>query len=191
MRKLSTAVIGSASWFAIAIVFVTAAFAEDAISIRPSRNTQLEKQTAQLLKPLAASFDLSKYLLTRKVIIQEDATDHPFPELTLNTRFVKAPDHLLSSFLHEQLHWCLHEHPTQTEDAVKLLHRFYPRVPIGENEGARSVRSTYVDLLVCYWKSGPTGGSSATHALWLWFGAQSITPGFTIPRSKTTRLCLM
>jgi hypothetical protein len=134
----------------IAVVLTDSALAADPVTIKASRNTPQEMQTVQLLGRLLAAYDLNRYTSTRKVIIDEHATDHAFPVLTLDTRFAKSSDDLLSSFLHEQFHWFLQAHSAQTEDAVKLLHQFYPRVPVGETEGARTVYSTYIDLLVCY-----------------------------------------
>jgi hypothetical protein len=145
-----TAISQAVSRLGIAVVLTSAALAADPVVIKASRNTPQEMQTAHLLRQLLASYDLDRYTFTRKVIIDEHAADHAFPALTLDTRFAKSSDDLLSSFLHEQFHWFLQAHPIETEDAVNLLRRFYPRVPVGETEGARTLRSTYTDLLVCY-----------------------------------------
>jgi hypothetical protein len=68
----------------------------------------------------------------------------------LNTRFADSSDELLSSFIHEQLHWYLRDHPMQMQDALAQLHRFYPRVPVGGSEGAETVYSTYGHIIDCY-----------------------------------------
>jgi hypothetical protein len=134
----------------IAFALTSRAFAADPISIKPSHHTVREMQTAQALQKVASSYDLKKYTFTREVVIEERAMNHAFPVLTLNARFADSPDELLSSFIHEQLHWYLREHHMQTEDAIAQLRRFYPRVPVGGSEGAETLYSTYGHLIDCY-----------------------------------------
>ncbi|MCA1558205.1 MAG: hypothetical protein LC731_06665 [Acidobacteria bacterium] len=57
---------------------------------------------------------------------------------------------LLSTFVHEQLHWYLGERPKETEAAYKELKSIFPKVPVGFPEGARDEESTYKHILVCY-----------------------------------------
>ena len=128
----------------------TIARAADPISIKLSHHSAREMQTAQLLQKVVSSYDLRKYTFTRDVVIEERAISHAFPVLTLNARFADSPDELLSSFVHEQLHWYLREHHMQTEDAIAQLRRSYPRVPVGGSEGAETLYSTYGHLIDCY-----------------------------------------
>jgi hypothetical protein len=134
----------------IAFALTSRAFAADAVSIKLSHHTVREMQTAQLLQKVVSSYDLKKYTFTRDVVIEERAISHAFPVLTLNARFADSPDELLSSFVHEQLHWYLREHHMQTEDAIAQLRRFYPRVPVDGTEGAETLYSTYGHLIDCY-----------------------------------------
>jgi hypothetical protein len=76
--------------------------------------------------------------------------NHAFPDLTLNVHFFGSDDELLSSFLHEQLHWYLRDRPMQMERAVKELRTLYPKVPVGLPEGADTEYSTYGHLVDCY-----------------------------------------
>src|SRR5579872_178716 len=129
---------------------VASAFAADNVSIHLAHNSPREMRTEHTLKQVLNSYDLHKYIFTREVIIEERAMNQAFPVLTLNARFADSPDELLSSFIHEQLHWYLREHHMQTEDGIAQLRRFYPRVPVGGSEGADSVYSTYGHLIDCY-----------------------------------------
>src|SRR5216683_2840245 len=88
---------------AIALTLEISALAADQISIKLSHNTPREHQTAESLKTVLSSYDLSKYTYTRDVVIEERAMNHAFPVLTLNVRFADSPDELLSSVIHEQL----------------------------------------------------------------------------------------
>ena len=94
-------------------------------------------------------YDLRDYTWTSRVVIEEGVVNHAFPVLTLNTGAI-TDDELLSSYLHEQIHWHLREHRYQQDAAVAELRRFYPRIPVGLPEGADSPYSTYGHLVTCY-----------------------------------------
>jgi hypothetical protein len=126
------------------------ALARDGISIRTAHHGPREEQTAEQLKKLIGAYDLSKYTFTREVVIDRGAMNHAFPELTLNARWADAPDDLLSSYIHEQLHWYLREHDAQQKSAIDELRRMYPNAPVGLPEGAESAYSTYGHLVDCY-----------------------------------------
>ena len=81
---------------------------------------------------------------------EERAMNHAFPVLTLNVHFLGSDDELLSSFLHEQLHWYLAQHRFAMEDTVRQLKAMYPRAPVGLPEGADTEYSTYGHLIDCY-----------------------------------------
>jgi hypothetical protein len=97
-----------------------------------------------------ASHDLRKYTFTRKVVIEQGATNHAFPVLTLNPYFASSPDELLSSYIHEQLHWHLRNLAAQQQAAITELRRLYPRVPVGLPASAENEYSTYGHLVDCY-----------------------------------------
>jgi hypothetical protein len=84
------------------------------------------------------------------VVIDQGAINHSFPVLTLNTRFADSPDELLSSYIHEQLHWHLRERGAYQQEAVAELRREYPGAPVGLPEGAENAFSTYGHLIDCY-----------------------------------------
>jgi hypothetical protein len=126
------------------------AVARDGISIRTAHHGPREEQTAEQLKKLIGTYDLSKYTFTREVVIDRAAMNHAFPELTLNARWADAPDDLLSSYIHEQLHWYLRDHDFQQKAAISQLQRMYPNAPVGLPEGAESAYSTYGHLVDCY-----------------------------------------
>jgi hypothetical protein len=134
----------------VTIGFVTAAFAANSVSIQLAHHTPREMQTAQALKQLLATNDLHKYMFTRDIVIEERAMNHAFPVLTLNVRFADSPDELLSSFVHEQLHWHLRIHDGEQKAAIFELRQMYPTAPVGLPEGADSAYSTYGHLVDCY-----------------------------------------
>jgi hypothetical protein len=122
----------------------------ESVSIQLAHHTPREMQTAQALRQVLASYDLHKYIFTREVMIEEHAMNHAFPVLTLNVRFADSPDELLSSFVHEQLHWHLRSHDAQQKAAIAELRQMYPNAPVGLPEGADSAYSTYGHLVDCY-----------------------------------------
>jgi hypothetical protein len=70
--------------------------------------------------------------------------------LTLNARFASSADELLSSYIHEQLHWHLRDRSSQQQAAIAELRRMYPEAPVGMPEGAVTAYSTYGHLVTCY-----------------------------------------
>ncbi len=149
MKTFSTA---SASVLCLAVSMVLASPVpkREGISIRTAHHGPREEQTADQLRKLISSYDLTKYTFTRDVTIDRGAMNHAFPELTLNARFADVPDDLLSSYIHEQLHWYLRDHDTQQRAAISELRQMYPNAPVGLPEGAESAYSTYGHLVDCY-----------------------------------------
>jgi hypothetical protein len=121
-----------------------------AVTIDLAHGTDRERQTKALLEQVLASYDLKPYTLTRHVVIEERAINHAFPVLTLNVRFARSADELLSSYVHEQLHWHLRERGSAQQEAIAELRRMYPGAPVGLPEGADTMISTYGHLVDCY-----------------------------------------
>jgi hypothetical protein len=87
------------------------------------------------------------------VVIDELATPHSHPVLTLHARhssISNSDDLLLSTYLHEQLHWYLVAHHSDTEAAETELRKIYPKVPVVPPDGAGDEESTYLHLVDCY-----------------------------------------
>lgn len=122
------------------------------LEIALKHNDDRERRTKQQLRRFLATYDLSRWLFTTKVVIDSDPNviPHSHPVLTLNTRHLKDDDLLLSTFVHEQLHWFFTQKSKETEEAVKELKTSFPKVPVGFPEGARNEESTYLHILVCY-----------------------------------------
>jgi hypothetical protein len=133
-----------------AAILVVAAMATPPIKIDLAHGTGREQQTKATLERVLADYDLKKFTFTKHVVIEERAINHAFPVLTLNARFASSPDELLSSFIHEQLHWHLRDRGRDQQDAVAELRRMYPNAPVGLPEGADSEVSTYGHLVDCY-----------------------------------------
>jgi hypothetical protein len=121
-----------------------------AITIELAHNTPREQLTKQTLEQVLASYDLKKYVFTRKVVIEQGVTNHAFPTLTLNAAFASSPDLLLSSFLHEQLHWHLRNRDASQRAAIAELRSLYPKIPVGLPASAETAYSTYGHLVDCY-----------------------------------------
>ena len=130
-------------------VMISTSFAQS-IKIELAHQTECERETRERLEQVIASYDLRKYTFTREIMIEERAINHAFPVLTLNARFANSSDELLSSYIHEQLHWHLREHNSQQQEAIAELRRMYPNAPVGMPEGAETAYSTYGHLVDCY-----------------------------------------
>jgi len=150
MKKTGLMGITVLGWTALLSIPSPSALAASSVSIEPAHHTSREMQTAQTLKQLLNTYDLHKYIFTRNIVIEERAMNHAFPVLTLNVRFADSPDELLSSFVHEQLHWHLRIHDAEQKAAIFELRQMYPTAPVGLPEGADSAYSTYGHLVDCY-----------------------------------------
>ena len=133
-------------------VMTPAAVAVDTptVKIELAKTTPREQLAKQTLEQVLASYDLKRYTFTRKVVIEQGAINHAFPTLTLNAGFAESPDQLLSTFVHEQLHWHLRNRDAQQRAAVGELRSLYPRVPVGLPAAADTEYSTYGHLVDCY-----------------------------------------
>ena len=106
------------------------------------------------LTALRERHDLSRYEYTRHVRIVPASATYSHPILTLGTRFAESEDHLLATYLHEQMHWYLYRTGGIDHDPVAPffdeLVRRYPKAPTRLPDGARNYEQTYVHLVVCW-----------------------------------------
>jgi hypothetical protein len=134
----------------VLMTIVSEVSSSQSVKIVLARGTKGEKATKSRLEQVLSSYDLSKYTFTRKVMIKGGARNHAIPVLTLNVRFANSADELLSSYIHEQIHWHLRNHGIQQRHAVAELRRMYPTALVGLPYGAQTAYSTYGHLVTCY-----------------------------------------
>jgi hypothetical protein len=105
-----------------------------------------------MLEALRRRHDLTRYEYTRIVRIVPGGDTFSHPMLTLGNRFAENEDTLLSTYLHEQMHWYLWYLGTPERDPVAPffdeLVRRYPEAPTDLPDGARNYESTYLHLVV-------------------------------------------
>ena len=118
------------------------------IEISLKNNSKSEMVTKAELQKLLGSHELSKWTFTRKIMIEDNVIPHSHPVLTLNTR--EAGRILLATYVHEQIHWFLSDNRKRTDQAIAELRELYPKVPVGNPDGARNELSTYLHLIVNY-----------------------------------------
>ncbi|HEU4408829.1 MAG TPA: hypothetical protein VFS43_26445 [Polyangiaceae bacterium] len=129
-----------------------AAKADEAAGLRITlaHDSAPEEETRRQLLRLAREHDLSPWLLTKAVSVDEAAIPHSHPVLTLHTRHLRDDDQLLSTFVHEQMHWHLDGRPGEKAAAVAELRSLFPKLPVGFPEGAKDEPSSYEHLLVIF-----------------------------------------
>jgi hypothetical protein len=108
----------------------------------------------ELLAALRKRHDLARFEFTQHVRIMPASATHSHPVLTLGTRFADTEDLLLSTYLHEQMHWYLWHLGGPDHDPIAPffdeLVRRYPQAPTRLPEGARNYEQTYLHLVVCW-----------------------------------------
>jgi hypothetical protein len=80
-------------------------FGQSSLDIELKNNSRGEQQTRDQLQRLMREYDLTPFIFTRPILIDEKAIPHSHPVLTLHTRHLKQDEQLLSTFIHEQAHW--------------------------------------------------------------------------------------
>ena len=105
-----------------------------------------------MLQALRRRHDLSRFEYTRIVRIVPGGDTFSHPMLTLGNRFAENEDLLLSTYLHEQMHWYLWYLGTPERDPVAPffdeLVRRYPEAPTELPDGARNYEATYLHLVI-------------------------------------------
>jgi hypothetical protein len=105
-----------------------------------------------MLAALRRRHDLSRYEYTTLVRIVPGGGTFAQPVLTLGNRFATTEDELLSTYLHEQMHWYLWHLGTPDRDMVAPfmdeLVRRYPDAPTAPPDGALGYDATYLHLVV-------------------------------------------
>lgn len=115
-------------------------------------NSESEKKIIEMAKKLLSEYDLSKWIFTERVQVEAMVIPHSHPVLTLNTKYLRDPSGklgLLSTFIHEQLHWYCEANEDQVNRIIGKLRKKYPTVPYASSEGAKDEYSTYLHLIVC------------------------------------------
>ena len=93
---------------------------------------------------------IKKWQIKDSILIDSSIISRSHPIITLNTRYMKNDIGLISTYIHEQLHWFIfNSDSVSRSNSFKSIKKIYPNVPVGRPEGARSEFSTYLHLIVC------------------------------------------
>jgi lysophospholipase L1-like esterase len=115
----------------------------NSISITLGHNSERERETRQQLQRLLSSYDLGTYTFTHDVVIDEQSIPHS-PVLKHHTRHLNSDEELLSTYVHEQLHWYRSEHSWQTALPSQTCERFIPG-----SQSAAAMAGTMKKVLTC------------------------------------------
>lgn len=119
------------------------------IDISTKNDSDRENEIVGLLKQVLSEYDLTKWVFTNKVTIEQKVIPHSHPVLTLNTASTDKKE-ILDAFVHEQLHWYVDKNPESEKKVIDELKKRYKNVPYQNRAGARDEYSTYLHLIVCY-----------------------------------------
>ncbi|HKB13247.1 MAG TPA: hypothetical protein VKD69_21430 [Vicinamibacterales bacterium] len=128
----------------------TAVRGQAGLEIALKQGSVPEAQTKEQLLRLLKTYDVSRWIFTKSIVIDERAIPHSHPVLTLHARHLQDDELLLSTFVHEQFHWFLVQNEKERDEAIKELRAVFPTVPARGPEGAQDENSTYLHLLDCY-----------------------------------------
>jgi hypothetical protein len=120
------------------------------IEIQTANATAVEQQAREQLERILRTWNLKRWLFTRKVRIEARTIPHSHPVLTLSAEDLPSDTAQLATFIHEQLHWFVNTKPAARDSVVAELMRMFPEAPGGPRTGgARDRRSTYLHLIIC------------------------------------------
>ncbi len=123
--------------------------ADAPIIINTHSASPTELATKQLLEEVLNTYQLEPYLYTKEIMIQDSVIPHSHPVLTLNTRDT-VPELVLSTFIHEQMHWYSLAKNDGAGDIMTTIKQMYPQVPTALPEGGGSEHGTYLHIVVNY-----------------------------------------
>ena len=105
----------------------------------------------EMLIALRTKYDLGAYEYCKEVCIAPTMLPYSHPVIRLNTALFTETA-LLANFIHEQMHWYVtwysHKHTDQWRAVWEALEQRYPDPPIGRGEGADTLASTHLHLIV-------------------------------------------
>jgi len=134
---------------AILLVLGSAQAKTPKLNITLQHNSAGEQRRKEQIERLAEQYDLSKYTITRNLVIDQQAINHSSPVLTQNLRFLDNDDRALSAYVHEQAHWLLMEHHRlQTRDMLAELLRLFPNIDPAPPSGDGNLSTSYLHLVV-------------------------------------------
>lgn len=134
----------------VVLVLNGAASAQSKLAISLAHASPAEQHTKAQLEKLLTQYELSKRIFTKTVVVDERSIPHSHPTLTLHTRHLKDDELLLSTFVHEQLHWFVAQREKDANEAITELRRLYPKIPVGFPEGSSDEQGNYEHLVIIY-----------------------------------------
>lgn len=120
------------------------------LAIEAATGAPAELETKAQLEALLARYDLSRWAFTDRIFVDQRSIPHSHPVLTLHTRHLLDDDLLLSTYLHEQLHWWLASQPEQTSAALADVRQAFPNLPVGYPQGSDDSAGNDLHILVTY-----------------------------------------
>jgi hypothetical protein len=119
------------------------------ISIDLAHGSPNEQRAKDQLERLLKEYDLSRWIFTKKVRIEQFVRPHSHPVLTLNTRSIDNDRRTLANFVHEEIHWFL-AGKSGANTAIADAGKLYPDAPAALADGGSGSRqSTTLHLIVC------------------------------------------
>ena len=144
MRKLMLGIAG------VVLAGSVTAAKTPALSIELAVNSASEQRVKEQLERLLKEYDLSRWIFTKKIRIEQGTRPHSHPVLTLNTRYATNDRLMLAGFVHEQIHWFLTGKGRDVNKAIAEAAQRYPNAPESTADGGAGSRSsTTLHLIVC------------------------------------------
>lgn len=127
--------------------------AQERSTIELVNGTPEEESVRRDLESLLDRFDLSRFLITWEVRVEEGVTPHSHPVLTVAPGYPHEGS-LLATYLHEQMHWwsmaCPGASDARDEAVFEALGSRFADLPLDPPEGCGTTLSNLIHLHVCW-----------------------------------------
>ncbi|MFC3095433.1 hypothetical protein DRW07_09040 [Alteromonas sediminis] len=124
------------------------------VNITTANGSSNELKVKSDLEYLHKQYDLTPYLYTKKIQVDEKArAPYSHPVLTMSTQpeYISSKTKLLSSYLHEQFHWHVVMNGKPEKEAFRSrIKEFFPNIQIGHPFGSSDAGGTLSHIIVCY-----------------------------------------
>ncbi|MGC4190464.1 MAG: hypothetical protein QM589_04420 [Thermomicrobiales bacterium] len=123
-------------------------------TIELAHDSPTERETRDVLIDLMDMYPLDRWRYTDRIRISDGEIPHSHPVLTIGQTDREQPLRLLSTYIHEQLHWfwLLETHGECPFAAMDEFAQEFPGLPVGPPDGCRSAFSNLLHIAINFWE---------------------------------------
>lgn len=136
--------------FVLLVMPLQSALAQnDSVHVTMVRGNLREAIAYRQLHNLISEYTLYRWLYTRDIVIDEKASPHSHPVLTLNASYLQQDKKVLAIFLHQQFRWYLDQNPRNVGTAITELMKRPDQLIPNITQSIPNDSLSWLNLLTC------------------------------------------